>query len=327
LAPGESLFAGSSRAGAGGGGWRNGGPQGRRAVRSERFLHLQGSAAAASDGRNDGSAAALSAGSRAGRLSRGDPRRSHGPARRHPGGVVRVAAGDPRRFGEPGRTVEHARPARPDAQKKDPPRCGAGAPGRRRRARGLAPAAAGLEPGTARVHRRDLGHHQHGAHPRSLPARSAAARRRAARHWKTSTFVAALRSNGITAPFVIDCAINGTIFRTYVEKVLAPTLAAGDIVVIDTLASHKVEGVREAIEARGACVLYLPPYSPDFNPIDATSSPSSKNFSEPPQHAPSKTSGPKSAASSTASPHTNAPTTSPIADIASQRESALLSRF
>ncbi len=84
-------------------------------------------------------------------------------------------------------------------------------------------------------------------------------------HWKTSTFVAALRSDGIVAPFVIDGAINGTVFR---EKVLAPTLAQGDIVILDNLGSHKVAGVREAIEARGASLLYLPAYSPDFNPIE-----------------------------------------------------------
>lgn len=87
-------------------------------------------------------------------------------------------------------------------------------------------------------------------------------------HWKTSTFVAALRSDGITAPFVIDCAMNGVIFRTYVETVLAPALADGDIVIMDNLASHKVAGVREAIEACGASLLYLPAYSPDLNPIE-----------------------------------------------------------
>lgn len=67
-------------------------------------------------------------------------------------------------------------------------------------------------------------------------------------HWKTSTFVAALHSDGIVAPFVIDGAINGTVFRTYVDKLLAPTLAQGDIVILDILGSHKVDGVREAIE-------------------------------------------------------------------------------
>src|SRR5512135_430399 len=87
-------------------------------------------------------------------------------------------------------------------------------------------------------------------------------------HWKTSTVVAALRNDGITAPFVIDCAINGSIFRTYVKKVLAPPLDKGDIVIIANLGSHKGAGVREAIEVRGATLLYLPAYSPDLNPIE-----------------------------------------------------------
>ena len=87
-------------------------------------------------------------------------------------------------------------------------------------------------------------------------------------HWKTSTFVAALRATGLSAPLVLDGAINGDAFRAYVEQFLAPTLAPGDIVVMDNLSSHKVDGVRQAIEARHASVLYLPPYSPDLNPIE-----------------------------------------------------------
>jgi len=87
-------------------------------------------------------------------------------------------------------------------------------------------------------------------------------------HWKTTTFVAGLRCDGLTAPFVIDGPINGEWFRTYVEKVLAPTLRPGDIVILDNLSSHKVAGVRAAIEARGARLIYLPPYSPDLNPIE-----------------------------------------------------------
>ncbi len=87
-------------------------------------------------------------------------------------------------------------------------------------------------------------------------------------HWKTSTFVAALRTSGLTAPLVIDGAINGVVFLAYVEQILAPTLSPGDIVIMDNLASHKVAGVREAIEARGAMLVYLPPYSPDLNPIE-----------------------------------------------------------
>lgn len=87
-------------------------------------------------------------------------------------------------------------------------------------------------------------------------------------HWKTSTFLAALRADALTAPCVIDGAINGETFRAWVEQFLAPTLEQGDLVVMDNLGSHKVAGVREAIEARGASLLYLPPYSPDFNPIE-----------------------------------------------------------
>jgi transposase len=87
-------------------------------------------------------------------------------------------------------------------------------------------------------------------------------------HWKTTTFVAGLRLEGITAPFVIDCPMNRVIFRTYVEHVLAPTLKAGDIVILDNLGSHKGDEVRRLIEARGAQLLFLPPYSPDLNPIE-----------------------------------------------------------
>lgn len=87
-------------------------------------------------------------------------------------------------------------------------------------------------------------------------------------HWKTSTFVAALRTTGFTAPLVLDGAINGEAFRAYVEQFLAPTLRPGDVVIMDNLGSHKVAGIREAIEARGASLLYLPAYSPDLNPIE-----------------------------------------------------------
>jgi transposase len=87
-------------------------------------------------------------------------------------------------------------------------------------------------------------------------------------HWKTTTFLAALRTSGLTAPLVVDGAINGELFRGWVKQHLAPTLRPGDIVVMDNLNSHKVAGVREAIEAVGATVAYLPPYSPDLNPIE-----------------------------------------------------------
>ena len=87
-------------------------------------------------------------------------------------------------------------------------------------------------------------------------------------HWKTSTFIAGLRQDGLVAPCVFDGAINGELFLAYVEQVLVPTLQPGDIVVMDNLGSHKVAGVRRAIEAAGADLLYLPPYSPDLNPIE-----------------------------------------------------------
>jgi transposase len=87
-------------------------------------------------------------------------------------------------------------------------------------------------------------------------------------HWKTLTFIAALRHDRIDAPWVIDGPINGEMFLLYVEKVLAPTLAAGDVVVMDNLGSHKGKAARAAIRARGAHLIFLPPYSPDLNPIE-----------------------------------------------------------
>ena len=87
-------------------------------------------------------------------------------------------------------------------------------------------------------------------------------------HWKTTTFVAALGADGLTAPMVVDGAMTGDLFVAYVERVLVPTLRAGDIVVMDNLSSHKRAQVRQAIEGAGGTLLYLPPYSPDLNPIE-----------------------------------------------------------
>jgi transposase len=87
-------------------------------------------------------------------------------------------------------------------------------------------------------------------------------------HWNTSTFIAGLRQDGLVAPCVFNGAINGELFLAYVEQVLVPTLIGGDIVVMDNLSSHKVAGVRKAIEDAGARLLYLPSYSPDLNPIE-----------------------------------------------------------
>ena len=87
-------------------------------------------------------------------------------------------------------------------------------------------------------------------------------------HWKTTTFTAGLRLTGMVAPMVLDGAMNGPAFKAYVEQVLVPELKPGDIVVMDNLPAHKVTGVRDAIKGVKAHLLYLPPYSPDFNPIE-----------------------------------------------------------
>jgi transposase len=87
-------------------------------------------------------------------------------------------------------------------------------------------------------------------------------------HWQTTTLIAGLRQSGVIAPLVLDGPMTGPAFRAYVEQSLAPALAPGDVVVLDNLAAHKVDGVRQAIAAAGASILYLPPYSPDLNPIE-----------------------------------------------------------
>ena len=89
-------------------------------------------------------------------------------------------------------------------------------------------------------------------------------------HWRTMTFLAALRCDQLTAPCVFDGPINGECFRAYVEQILIPTLKPGDIVIVDNLGSHKAKAVRDAIKAAGARLWFLPPYSPDLNPIEQT---------------------------------------------------------
>jgi transposase len=86
-------------------------------------------------------------------------------------------------------------------------------------------------------------------------------------HWKTTTLVAGLRLDGLTAPMVIDGAMNGDAFTAYAETLLAPSLKPGDIAVMDNPPAHKVAGARAAIERAGAILMFLPPYSPDFNPL------------------------------------------------------------
>jgi len=86
--------------------------------------------------------------------------------------------------------------------------------------------------------------------------------------WRTLTFLAALRADALTAPCVVDGPINGVIFRAYVEQFLVPQLRTGDVVVLDNLGSHRARAIRDAILAAGARLAFLPPYSPDFNPIE-----------------------------------------------------------
>jgi transposase len=87
-------------------------------------------------------------------------------------------------------------------------------------------------------------------------------------HWKTTTLTAGLRIGGLAAPMILDGPMDGDAFRAYVAQVLVPELESGDVVVMDNLPAHRVRGVREAVEAAGATLLYLPSYSPDFNPIE-----------------------------------------------------------
>jgi len=87
-------------------------------------------------------------------------------------------------------------------------------------------------------------------------------------HWKTTTFTGGLRLTGLTAPFVHDGPMNGMVFQVYVERVLIPTLKSGDIIVMDNLPAHKLPAIQKVIEQAGAELMFLPPYSPDFNPIE-----------------------------------------------------------
>src|SRR5450631_2739039 len=133
-------------------------------------------------------------------------------------------------------------------------------------------------------------------------------------HWKTTTLLAALRHDRIEAPWVLDGPIDGDSFRTYVEKVLVPSLKPGDIVIIDNLGSHKGKAVRQLIRSVGAKLIFLPKYSTDLNPIEHCS-PSSSTCCAKLPHASSTPSMPQSACSSTRSPHRNAPTISKTPDM------------
>ena len=126
-------------------------------------------------------------------------------------------------------------------------------------------------------------------------------------HWKTTTFLAGLATRGMIAPFVLDGPINKDAFETYVAKVLVPELRPGDIVIMGNLSSHKGPRVREMIEAANAGLLYLPPYSPDFNPIENAFSKLKAHLRKAAERT---VSGPQSAASSTPSRRPSAETTS-----------------
>ena len=125
-------------------------------------------------------------------------------------------------------------------------------------------------------------------------------------HRKTTTLVAGLRMTGLVAPMVLDGPINGDWFEANVGQVLVPDLRRGDIVIMDNLSSHKRADVRALIEAAGARLMFLPPYSPDFNPIE-------KQCCVRPASGPSPVCGPLSASCATSSDHRSAPTTSPPA--------------
>jgi DDE superfamily endonuclease len=129
-------------------------------------------------------------------------------------------------------------------------------------------------------------------------------------HWKTQTFIAGLRCEALTAPFVIDAPMDRRIFETYVETQLAPTLKPGDIVISDNLAAHKSAEAEQAIRAKGAWLVFLPPYSPDLNPIEMAFV-SSRPCWAPERSAPSTPSGAQSVRSATSSVPRNAKTTSP----------------
>ena len=128
-------------------------------------------------------------------------------------------------------------------------------------------------------------------------------------HWRTLTFLGALRCDRLTAPCVFDGPINGRCFRAYVEQQLLSVLKPGDIVVMDNLGSHKSAAIRQMIRAAGARLWYLPPYSPDLNPIEP--SPRSSTGCASPRSEPSRTPGATSDTSSRQSDLQNAPTTSP----------------
>jgi transposase len=142
-------------------------------------------------------------------------------------------------------------------------------------------------------------------------------------HWMTQTFVAGLRCDKLTAPFVVNAPMNRRIFETYVETQLAPALDKGDVVIMDNLAAHKSKAAEKAIEDEGAWILFLPPYSPDLNPIEMAFSQNSRLIYAPRPSGPSMPSGRRSGTSAISSSLPNAKTTLPPPDMDSAECPAL----
>jgi transposase len=134
-------------------------------------------------------------------------------------------------------------------------------------------------------------------------------------HWKTTTFLAGLKQSGIVAPLALDGPMTGPAFGAHVEQFLAPALEPGEVVVLDNPAASKLDGVRQAIVAAGAAILYLPPYSPDLSPIGQLFATLKASCARPP-HPPGTNSGRPSAAPSPPCRQANAPTTSTTAAMA-----------
>lgn len=209
------------------------------------------------------------------RSSQADPGSLPGPA----SGAARWPSGDhlggaagaacrPRRSRQPGHGL--ARPAvlGIQLQDEDPGRRRARPSGREASPGAAAAAPARDRPAQAGLCRRDLAQDQHGTAAGLGPQGEKAAGQGPFGHWNTSTFIAALRHDRIDASWVLDGPVNGEAFGVYVKQVLAPTLKPGGVVVMDNLGSHKVKEVREAIRNAGARPMFLPPYSPDLNPIE-----------------------------------------------------------
>ena len=248
----------------------------RAAAACQRRLCFQGAEPSAPNRRAVGSAAAMPSCAEAGRSACGDPGPGHCLPRCNVGRDSGLAAGDLRGIGQRCADAQNAPPARLDAQKKSIPAAeqdredvAAARASWRENQPSLNPAKLIFIDETPDQVRGKLWTK---TNMTRLRGRWPRGRRLVAAvphgHWQTTTVIAAPRHDGLTAPCVIDGAINGELFLAYVEQVLVPTPTTGDTVIIDNLGAHKVAGVRDAIEAVGARLLYLPPYSPDLNPIE-----------------------------------------------------------